>query len=43
MSLLGITIGSGLILLAAYFTYGRWLVGKLKLPQRHDHPGLPTQ
>lgn len=31
MSLLGITIGSGLILLAAYFTYGRWLVGKLDL------------
>lgn len=31
MSLLGITIGSGLILLAAYFTYGRWLVGKLEL------------
>lgn len=31
MSLLGITIGAGLILLAAYFTYGRWLVGKLEL------------
>ena len=34
MSLLGITIGAGVILLAAYFTYGRWLVGKLDL--RHD-------
>jgi carbon starvation protein len=31
MSLLGITIGAGVILLAAYFTYGRWLVGKLEL------------
>ena len=31
MSLLGITIGAGLILLAAYLTYGRWLVGKLNL------------
>ncbi|HVW36370.1 MAG TPA: carbon starvation CstA family protein [Pirellulales bacterium] len=31
MSLLGITIGAGLILLTAYFTYGRWLVGKLDL------------
>lgn len=31
MSLLGITIGSGLILLAAYVTYGRWLVRKLEL------------
>ena len=36
MSLLGITIGAAVILLAAYFSYGRWLVGKLEL--RADAP-----
>ncbi|HVC95085.1 MAG TPA: carbon starvation CstA family protein [Pirellulales bacterium] len=36
MGLLGITIGAGVILLAAYFTYGHWLVGKLEL--RDDVP-----
>lgn len=36
MNLLAITLGSGIILLAAYFTYGRWLVRKLEL--RDDVP-----
>jgi carbon starvation protein len=36
MGLLGITIGAGVILLVAYFTYGHWLVGKLNL--RDDVP-----
>jgi len=36
MGLLGITIGAGVILLVAYFTYGHWLVGKLEL--RDDVP-----
>src|SRR6185437_6503619 len=37
MSLLAITIGAGAVLMAAYLTYGRWLVGKLEL-----HGDAPT-
>jgi carbon starvation protein len=36
MSLLGITIGAGIILLVAYYTYGHWVARKLEL--RGDAP-----
>ncbi|MEX2560630.1 MAG: carbon starvation CstA family protein [Pirellulales bacterium] len=38
MDLLAITVGSGLILLAAYWTYGRWLANKLELRRETRTP-----